>query len=345
MLPQILPKERFDEFVERLLAERRVVGPVAKGPQFAFGEIDSPEQLRMDYNTTIQSPKKYFFPPYETLLNFEGGKASAPDLSAATATAILGMHPCDIYATWLLDDVFRSDNADPYYIARRDRALIIGLECFRPCDEQQFCSDMGTLSVKAGYDLLLTDLGDRYFVEVGTPAGKSLVAACQLFTASNPQDLSEKQTFDTQKYANFVKRIPYDVKYLPELLNASYDSLIWDAVARKCFSCGSCNLTCPTCYCFDVNDNLNANVQGGQRQRSWDGCQLKSFAAVAGGENFREHRASRLRHRMFRKGKYMLEAFGKMGCVGCGRCIRVCVAKISILETFQQIAGEVTAEK
>jgi ferredoxin len=43
---------------------------------------------------------------------------------------------------------------------------------------------------------------------------------------------------------------------------------------------------------------------------------------------------------MFRKGKYILERTGRLGCVGCGRCIRHCVASISILEAFQQIAGE-----
>ena len=70
---------------------------------------------------------------------------------------------------------------------------------------------------------------------------------------------------------------------------------------------------------------------------------LKSFAEVAGGENFREHRSARLRHRVFRKGKYMLEMFGKLGCVGCGRCDRHCPAKISILQIYQQLAATPTA--
>ena len=43
---------------------------------------------------------------------------------------------------------------------------------------------------------------------------------------------------------------------------------------------------------------------------------------------------------MFRKGKYVNDRTGKLGCVGCGRCIQHCVAKISILEAFQQIGDE-----
>ena len=97
---------------------------------------------------------------------------------------------------------------------------------------------------------------------------------------------------------------------------------------------------CPTCFCFDVQDKLNIDAASGDRQRRWDSCQLKVFAEVASGENFREHRASRTRHRMFRKGKYIFDRTGRTGCVGCGRCIYHCVANISILEAFLQIAGE-----
>jgi len=88
-----------------------------------------------------------------------------------------------------------------------------------------------------------------------------------------------------------------------------------DALARRCFSCGTCTNVCPTCYCFDVFDNLNVDTVSGKRERVWDSCQLKVFSEVAGGENFREHRSNRLRHRMFRKGKYIFERTGRLGCV------------------------------
>jgi ferredoxin len=65
---------------------------------------------------------------------------------------------------------------------------------------------------------------------------------------------------------------------------------------------------------------------------------LEEFSKVATGENFRERVPDRLRHRCFRKGKYILEKFGKSGCVGCGRCIITCPAKINILEIFNLIS-------
>jgi sulfhydrogenase subunit beta (sulfur reductase) len=89
-----------------------------------------------------------------------------------------------------------------------------------------------------------------------------------------------------------------------------------------------------------VADVIAEDLGSGTRVRRYDSCQLDPFAEVAGGENFREHRASRLRHRMYRKGKFILEQTGRSGCVGCGRCERACVAAISIKETFIQIAGD-----
>jgi NAD(P)H-flavin reductase len=66
---------------------------------------------------------------------------------------------------------------------------------------------------------------------------------------------------------------------------------------------------------------------------------LVDFAKVAGGENFRHDKASRFHHRMYRKGKYVLERYGRVGCVGCGRCSIACLAEIaSPLEAFNAIA-------
>jgi sulfhydrogenase subunit beta (sulfur reductase) len=346
MLPQILTKEQFGPFVEYLMMDdNRLVAPVAKGPQFAFAEIESSADaalIRMDYDITILPPKKFVYPQNETLLEFSG---PAPDSARATvsgaAMVILGAHPYDLHGIATLDAALSQPPADANYLNRRSAMRLIGMNVQGYVNEHQFMADMGTLEPPAGgCDLFLTDLGDRYFVEVSTPAGVAMVKSAGILHPAGPQDHKSKQEFDARKAANFTKRLPYQVRYLPELLDSSYDSLLWDAVSRRCFSCGTCTNVCPTCYCFDIQDKLNLDACSGCRRRQWDSCQLKTFAEVAGGENFREHRASRVRHRMFRKGKYVLARTGELGCVGCGRCSFHCVANISILEAFQQISGE-----
>jgi len=341
MLPRVLSKDDFLKFVDVLIAENPVVGPVAKEDKFVFSQLDSTDDLRMDYPITLLSPKKFFFPQFETLLRYKMGDAvSLEPVVESQPCVILGAHPCDVAATWLLDAVFSDREGDPNYLARRNRAIIIGLDCNKPCDEYQFCLDMGSLNNREGADLFLTDLGDRYFVDILTDRGEALLN--ESTTDASPassDDFAARQTIEEAKATAFHHKLPFEVKYLPEILEESYDSLIWEAIGRRCFSCGSCNLVCPTCYCFDVNDEVGLDLSTATRTRRWDSCQLDQFAEVAGGENFREGRGERLRHRFFRKGKYLFEDYGRMGCVGCGRCDRTCVAKISSVETYNQIAG------
>ena len=327
----------------------RVVAPVARGPQFAFAPIAADEigTIRMDYDITILPPKKLLHPQHQELLKFSGHgpKGVTADVTAET-TVLLGAHPYDLHGIATLDAAFSQAPNDPYYLAKRQATKLIGLNIAGGyINEYQFMADMGTLEAPAGgFDLFLTDLGSRYLVEVGSPWGEKAVKAFTGFKPASADDLKAKQGFDAAKTGAYAKKLPYDTRYLPELLAESYDSLLWDAISRRCFSCGTCTNVCPTCYCFDVMDKLNLDVTTGTRERVWDSCQLKSFAEVAGGENFREHKANRLRHRMFRKGKYILERTGRLGCVGCGRCVKHCVAKISILEAFQQIASTPAAE-
>ncbi|MCY2926671.1 MAG: 4Fe-4S dicluster domain-containing protein [Planctomycetota bacterium] len=347
MLPKVLSKDHFCGLVARLLSGRTVYAPVAKGPAFAFCEIAGPDeisQIRMDYDISLLPPKKFFMPQRETLLTFQ---SKGPDGVRAEVhsqpAAILGVHPYDLHGIATLDAAFSLGARDAYYLAKRAATLLIGLNIQAPANDNQFAADMRAIDPPAaGYDLFLTDLGDRYYVEGGTPAGEAL-ADDDAFIQAVGADHMAKQAYDAAKAAHFKRKLPYDTRYLPELLDGAYDSLVWDAAARKCFSCGTCTNVCPTCYCFDVLDKLSMDATSGTRERTWDSCQLEGFAVVAGGENFREERPSRLRHRMFRKGKYIFERTGRTGCVGCGRCITHCVAKISILEAFQQIADQVGA--
>lgn len=348
MLPKILPKDKFDDFVGHLLTCARVAAPVARGSKYAFSVIESPQEtgdIRMDYDVTILPPKKYLVPQYEDLVAFSGrGPEGAEALIQSEPTVLLGVHPYDLHAIATLDAAMSAGPEDPYYLAKRKVTAIIGLNISQ-CGENQFMADMGTVDAPDDVaDVMLTDLGDRYYVELCTAKGKKLADGSGCCIEAHQNDHKARTDYDAARAANFTKKIPYDVKYLPELLNESYDSLLWDATARRCFKCGSCTNVCPTCYCFDVQDELSLDATSGKRTRKWDSCQLTSFAEVAGGENFREETGSRLRHRMFRKGKYILERTGRLGCVGCGRCISACVAGISILEAFQQIAADQGAE-
>ncbi len=341
MLPKIIRKDDLRPFVESLMAENTVVAPVPKANKFAFAEVASFDEIALGYNTSLISPRKYFFPQIETVLSFKLGKEPSAEAVVESSPRILfGVHPCDVVATWLLDVVFSDAPGDPNYLDKRRKAVIIGLNCQKPCDSYCYCRDMKTYNATEGFDLMLTDLGDKYFVEVGSPRGESLLVEGADFSGATAADLKALQDWQDVKEKNFVKRIPYDTKFFPEILGQSDNSLVWDAIGRRCFSCGACNTTCPTCYCFNIKDEVASDLASGSRKRIWDSCQLAEFTEVAGGEVFRKERAARLRHRFNRKAKWLLERFGKLGCVGCGRCDRNCLAKINSVEVYTQLAGE-----
>lgn len=334
----ILPKDKVPEFVERLMADFEVVGPVAKEGAFAFAPLRRPAELRLDYPITLQSPKAFLLPPEETLLRYKRGQPPEVEPTHQERRRVLfGVHPCDINATWLLDLAFSQDALDTPYMERRDRTLIVGLDCLSPCDDRSFCKSMGSLEVTGGYDLFLTDLGDAYAVEAGTEAGEELLKRYASARPATEEDTALLNRVLSEKWSRFTRRLNLEAKDLAQMLELTYDNPLWEELAQKCLGCGTCNLVCPTCYCFDVQDRLQLNMQEGDRVRRWDGCMLRDFTLVASGEVFREHRSNRLRHRFYRKGKYMLEDYGRVGCVGCGRCVRACLVKIDPVEVFNTL--------
>jgi sulfhydrogenase subunit beta (sulfur reductase) len=336
----VIDKQAVAPFVAKMIGSYRVVGPVSKGSKFAFDQIENPDALRLDYNTSILPPKKYLQPQVERMMTFtRTGKPMVETVIDAPPTVILGVHTCDLQGIRVLDEAFGQGYPDAHYLRRRKQTLLVSIECLEPCDEHSFCKSMGTLTVSNGYDLHLTDLGESYAVDVGSEAGAGLLekySACREATETDMQQLNKVLS---AKWPRFPYKLDLDVGELSALMSHAYDSPLWDELAEICLACGQCTLVCPTCFCFNVYDEVELNLQEGERWRRWDSCQLDEFARVAGGENFRKHQAARLRHRFMRKGRYLMEKYGELGCTGCGRCARSCLVDISPVNVFNELHG------
>ena len=71
-----IEKKNFSPFIENLIQAMEVVGVREKVEgKYEFAPLESPSQLRLDYDVTLLSPKKYLLPSRETLLRFKTGKA------------------------------------------------------------------------------------------------------------------------------------------------------------------------------------------------------------------------------------------------------------------------------
>lgn len=333
-------KERIPDLIRGLSAAYEVIGPVARGGDFVFAPLDDPSQLRLDYDTTRLPPKKYFVPPTEELLSFSvtDGTASSA-LETATPRVLLGIHPCDLNALMLMDNVFLAGFEDPYYRTRRENTFIVGVGCMP--SELCFCDAWGTDEVHWGFDLFLTDLGDRYFVSVRSIEGAELLDRHVETSAITSRDTADFQRVTNEFKAAFSRRL--DTAQLPLLLDAKFDDPVWEQLGEKCLSCGACSMVCPTCYCFDIKDRLAPDGTTGSRVRTWDSCQFTEFAEVAHGHNFRGSRPSRVKYRYYHKQWGYLSKFERVLCVGCARCERACKAGISpgvVIEALRSGAAE-----
>jgi ferredoxin len=282
----------------------------------------------LDHDVTILPPKKYFLPQRETLMEFkrDGAFKSALDTEPFI---LFGVHPYDVAAIRQTDAFFSKENCDAHYLARRESATIVA------CDVQNsstnvFAGCMGTAAVREGYDILLTLVDGAYVVEARTEAGEALLKSARGLEKADAVSLGRRE----QVWHDAPRLLrKHDLKCRPEqvpsLLEKSYDSPVWEKRAAACYSCGSCVLVCPCCFCFDVQDGVRWDLNGGTRTRTWDGCLLAEFALVAGGHNFRKRREERYRHRFYRKGKYLWDRMGYVACVGCGRCVTACTTHIA----------------
>jgi len=334
---RIMPKTALSDWVELLTKQYRVVGPKPLHGQYVFGEIQSADELDLNYTTTVLPPKKYLVPTREVLLEYKTDGTHFETRIEPQPTVVLGVHACDLHAIELFDRIFSQSYTDQHYQAHRDNTVLVTIECLKPCTEQSFCRSMGTLSVTDIFDLHLLDLGEEYAIEIGTEKGERLLEGLASVFNATDADLAHVNDTLLDKWRHFPYRLELDVTELPSVLHEMFSNSLWDELGDICLGCGMCTQVCPTCYCFDVNDETDLTLKTGKRTRSWDSCQIDVFAMVAGGHNFRERKAWRQRHRFMRKGKYQLDAYGLVGCVGCGRCAQACLVGITPIKTFNEL--------
>jgi len=338
-----LAKDNLGKFFDLLKEDHRVVGPVKKENKFVFADVEDVSEMSLEYIPTILPPKKYFFPQKEKLGDFNMGDTKMSHTSIEMQpTVIFGAHTCDVDGLECLDAVFHKEPEDPYYSKRSKMITVIGYECMFPCDDCATCVTMDTHNPKAGYDIMITDAKDKYILHVNSAKGNELIQKAGEFLENDSEEKIKAYLgkLREEKMKKFKVSLIANYNELKDIFDGSYNSKVWEDVGKRCVSCGNCTAVCPTCYCFDIFDTVELDISGGDRTRIWDSCQLKPFAEVAGGENFREERSSRQRHRLFRKFDYSVNKYNKFFCTGCGRCTRTCMAGISLIDTVNDLTKE-----
>ena len=197
-----------------------------------------------------------------------------------------------------------------------------------------FCRLWGADEARYGYDLFLTDIGGKYLVSISSvEAANILESACNPREATDEDRAAFRARTRTRQNA-FNKDIP-EIQEVAMLMDAFHSDPFWDELGSRCLSCTACSAVCPSCFCFDIYDEMDPNGKTGSRVRVQDSCCSPDFATVAGGYNFRADGRSRVRHRMYHKLNGFLMKHDRMLCVGCGRCVDACKANINPIEVLK----------
>lgn len=321
-----LKEEDINKVIENLREKITVIAPRKWGDVIVYAEIEKSEEWVRE-GLPVRPLKEWFFPATEHLFYFRNGNIREPDLEDKPFL-IWGARMCDVASLTMLDKVFNGVYVDPYYIRRRELATIVLLRCLEPlwgC----FCKEMGIK--EEGADVILTPLEGGLALEIASPKGEELLKKFPITL----EDCSARKEEVDKIVKEFEKSFAtsYDKQAIYSFLKGAWEHPIWAELARRCLGCGICTFLCPTCHCFDIEDE-NITLQVGARYRCWDTCQFALFTLQTSGHNPRPTKRERTRQRFMHKLSYCPERYGETFCTGCGRCVRFCPVNIDIREVL-----------
>ena len=368
----LLDRDGLDMLVSEILnAGYQLIGPIVQDGAIRYGQIESSRDLPTGWQDVQEkgtyslrrrddeavfgfaagqdSLKTYFFPPTLEIWRgrkHETGWAVEDDEEEASRYAFIGVRACEIQAVAIQDRVFlQGPYPDPHYKARRERALVVAVNCTEP-GGTCFCVSMNAgPRATSGYDLSLTEVcneDEHYFlVAAGTERGYDILQRIPVSPATETQAAQADALIEKAKQRMGRRMETAGIK---ELLYGNPEHPRWDDVASRCLACANCTMACPTCFCSTVEDGTSLDLREARRDRRWDSCFTLGHSHMHSGP-VRSSVRSRYRQWMTHKLASWIDQFGTSGCVGCGRCITWCPVGIDITEEVSAIRSNPTEDE
>lgn len=305
---------------------------IDKLPKKAAQLKNALKNICLDNSDTLISQKDIFLPQLESIFEFKKGKVK--EIVESSAKLLLGVKPCDLAGILFVDDFFKRNFEDVYYLSRASNRFIVVIGCLKPPRPNEcFCTSAKTGPFAGkGFDLQLIDTDESYIVEIGSKKGEEFIAKHAEFFKKSDVDCAKTVEQIKSTAASNIK-VKVDFQKALDLMRK--DDFVpeenYKRIGERCIYCGACLYVCPTCTCFNVFDDENG------RTRTWDGCVFEGYTRETSGHNPRKDKWLRTSRRYEHKLKYDYKAAGTSGCVGCGRCLASCPVNIGISKFIKEI--------
>jgi sulfhydrogenase subunit beta (sulfur reductase) len=271
----------------------------------------------------LAKPTAVFFPQDGEIFTV-GPVNPQPSDSVAKQLLVVGFTPRDLLCLGFIDRFFADGLRDDLYFRRREGAVIAAVSGFAG-------SDGAFVPISDGEcDLEFVFNGTEWIVVPYSQAGRRITDG---ISSEAPADALAAVIKRSAKHLDKDAAIIIAASGL--LLQDLVPDSFWEEIAASCILCTGCNLVCPTCTCFGMQDWRYPDRV--ERSRMWDSCQLDGFMREAGGHNPLGTEALRTRRRIHHKLAADKTKWGEISCFLCGRCDAVCPTGIGIVAVARRM--------
>lgn len=271
-------------------------------------------------------PTSFFFPQQELMLTATDEKITPPP-PIMKPLFIIGFTPRDLLCLGFIDRFFSDGLKDDLYFRLRQDAVIAAVS--------GYCGKNGALIPPStgGCDLEFVYDGFRWLIATYNERGRSIASDLT-------EEVQDELLHEIRQKAALLENEDQELldKAARILQQTDIPDSFWAKVGDNCIQCTGCNLVCPTCTCFGVQDwCFSSRVE---RSRVWDSCQFEGFAKEAGGHNPMGSEALRTKRRIHHKLSADPIRWGEVSCFLCGRCDAICPTNIGMVSVARAIVAE-----